>query len=145
MNQSANAVVRDLFVLIGRLVIGAVFVAHGLQKFLEWGISGTTESFGQMGIPLPGASAWIAALIETVGGAALVVGLALPVTGILLALNMVGALVFHHLPQGFFVSDADGGIEYVLVLAAAALALGFSGGKYALDSALNRSEPASAV
>lgn len=136
MNQSSTA--RDLLVLVGRVVIGAVFIAHGLQKFLVWGIGGTAESFGQMGIPLPGVSAWVAALVETVGGAALLLGLALPVTGVLLALNMLGALVFYHLPSGFFVSDADGGFEYVLVLAAAAVALGFSGGAFTLDRALNR-------
>ncbi|MFC7344993.1 DoxX family protein [Saccharopolyspora griseoalba] len=141
MNQSSNAV-RDLLVLVGRVVIGAVFVAHGLQKFLVWGISGTASSFGQMGIPLPGVSAWVAALVETLGGAALVVGAALPVAGVLLALNMIGALVLYHLPHGFFASDADGGIEYVLVLAAAALALGFRGGAYALDNLLQRSRTA---
>lgn len=143
MNQSSTA--RDLFLLVGRVVIGVVFIAHGLQKFLQWGISGTAGSFGQMGIPLPGVSAWVAALVETVGGAALIVGVALPVTGVLLALNMLGALVFYHLPHGFFASDADGGIEYVLVLAAASLALGFRGGAFALDNALNRGKASAAA
>ena len=124
------------------MVIGAVFIAHGLQKFLVWGISGTADSFGQMGIPLPGVSAWVAALVETAGGVALVLGAALPVAGVLLALNMIGALVLYHLPNGFFASDADGGIEYVLVLAAAALVLGFRGGAYALDNLRQRDRAA---
>jgi putative oxidoreductase len=135
----------DLLLLVGRVVIGAVFIAHGLQKFLEWGIAGTAQSFGQMGIPVPGVSAWVAALVETVGGAALVVGVGLPVAGVLLALNMLGALVFYHLPTGFFVSDADGGIEYVLVLAAASLVLAFRGGAYTLDNALTRKKDAAAA
>lgn len=143
MNQSSTA--RDLLVLVGRVVIGAVFIAHGLQKFLVWGIGGTAESFGQVGIPLPAVSAWVAALVETVGGAALLLGIGLPVAGVLLALNMLGALVFYHLPHGFFVSDADGGIEYVLVLAAAALALGFRGGAYTVDHALNRNKTTAAA
>lgn len=136
MNQSSAG--RDLIVLVARVVVGAVFVAHGLQKFLGWGISGTASSFEQMGIPLPGVSAWVAALVETIGGLALVMGAALPVAGLLLALTMVGALVFNHLPNGFFASG--GGVEYVLVLAVTALALGFSGGAYTVDNALNRSE-----
>jgi putative oxidoreductase len=135
----------DLLLLVGRVVIGAVFIAHGLQKFLEWGIAGTAQSFGQMGIPVPGVSAWVAALVETVGGAALVLGVGLPVAGVLLALNMLGALVFYHLPTGFFVSDADGGIEYVLVLAAASLVLAFRGGAYTLDNALTRKKDAAAA
>lgn len=136
MNQSTAG--RDLIVLLARVVVGAVFMAHGLQKFLGWGMSGTAGSFEQMGVPLPGVSAWFAALVETVGGLALVLGAALPVVGALLALVMVGAVVFAHLPNGFFASG--GGIEYVLVLAVAALALGFSGGSYTVDNVLNRSK-----
>ncbi|TDD86138.1 DoxX family protein [Saccharopolyspora karakumensis] len=143
MNKPSTA--GDLLLLVGRVVIGAVFIAHGLQKFLEWGIAGTAQSFGQMGIPVPGVSAWVAALVETVGGAALVLGAGLPVAGVLLALNMLGALVFYHLPTGFFVSDADGGIEYVLVLAAASLVLAFRGGAYTLDNALTRNKDAAAA
>lgn len=143
MNKPSTA--GDLLLLVGRVVIGAVFIAHGLQKFLEWGIAGTAQSFGQMGIPVPGVSAWVAALVETVGGAALVLGVGLPVAGVLLALNMLGALVFYHLPTGFFVSDADGGIEYVLVLAAASLVLAFRGGAYTLDNALTRKKDAAAA
>ena len=127
--------IRDLALLLARLALGIVFIAHGLQKFLSWGIGGTADSFGEMGIPLPGASAWIAALVEVLGGVALLVGIALPVAGVLLALTMLGALVLAHLGTGFFVSN--GGFEYVLVLAVAALGLGFNGGKYSLDRAFS--------
>ncbi|EHY87338.1 putative membrane protein [Saccharomonospora azurea NA-128] len=109
-------------------------VAHGLQKFLEWGIDGTAASFEQMGVPLPGVSAWIAALVEIVGGAALLIGVALPVAGVLLAAVMLGALFMVHLGQGFFASG--GGIELVLLLAATALALGLNGGRYSVDQAI---------
>lgn len=125
---------RDLVLLLARIVLGVVFIAHGLQKFVQWGIDGTTASFAGMGIPLPGLAAWTAALIETLGGLALLAGLALPVAGVLLALNMVGALLFAHIGQGLFASG--GGYEYVLVLAVASLALGFSGGAFALDRTL---------
>ncbi|EHK87447.1 DoxX family protein [Saccharomonospora azurea] len=133
MPQPPTAV-RDLLLLLARVVVGVVFIAHGLQKFLEWGIDGTAASFEQMGVPLPGVSAWIAALVETLGGAALLVGVALPVAGVLLAAVMLGALFMVHLEQGFFASA--GGVELVLLLAAAALALGFSGGRYSVDQAI---------
>ncbi|NHD18841.1 MULTISPECIES: DoxX family protein [unclassified Actinopolyspora] len=129
--------VRDLALLLARLVAGIVFIAHGMQKFVQWGISGTADSFAGMGIPAPQLSAWVAALIETVGGIALLLGIALPVAGVLLALNMLGALVLVHLDQGFF--SSGGGYEYTLVLAVIALALGFNGGRYALDRALSSS------
>ncbi|SFT70525.1 putative oxidoreductase [Actinopolyspora lacussalsi subsp. righensis] len=124
--------VRDLALLLGRVVLGIVFIVHGLQKLTQWGISGTAESFAGMGIPAPGLSAWFAALVETLGGIALILGVALPLAGVLLAAVMLGALFFVHLSQGF------SGYEYVLVLAAAALTLGFSGGNYSVDRLLRK-------
>jgi putative oxidoreductase len=66
------------------------------------------------------------AILEVVGGIAFILGALLPIVGTLLALNMIGAIVFVHGSNGF--SSANGGYEYVLVLAAACLAIGFSGG-----------------
>ncbi len=126
--------VYDLTILLARLVVGAVFLAHGWQKFFQWGIGGTAESFGQMGIPLPGLAAWTVALIETLGGLALMLGVALPIAGVLLALTMLGALFVAHLSSGFFVSG--GGFEYVLVLAVVALVLGARGGPLSVDRAI---------
>ncbi|WP_199439474.1 DoxX family protein [Umezawaea beigongshangensis] len=125
--------VRDLAALVGRIGVGVVFIAHGWQKFTEWGMGGTVAAFGQMGVPLPTLSAWFAAIVELVGGAMLIAGVALPVVGSLLALNMVGALVLVHLPNGLL---GQGGYEFVLVLAVAALALGFNGGAYSVDRLL---------
>src|SRR5437588_1903185 len=101
--------VRDLGALIGRIGLSVIFIAHGYQKFAQWGIGGTTASFTKMGIPAPTLSAWYAALVEVAGGAALVVGFALPVAGILLAVDMAGALVFVHAGHGFFSSSGGAG------------------------------------
>ncbi|MEU0465193.1 DoxX family protein [Amycolatopsis sp. NPDC006131] len=129
MNKSA---LRDLAVLVARAAVGLIFVAHGWQKFTEWGLAGTSAAFGQMGVPLPSVSAWFAALVELAGGAALVAGLAVPVAGLLLALDMVGAFVLVHAGNGVFVSG--NGFELVLTLAAAALILAaVGGGRFSLD------------
>lgn len=127
---------QDATILLARLVVGGLFIAHGAQKFFQWGIGGTATSFAQMGIPLPGVSAWTAALIETAGGLALVLGVALPVAGVLLALDMLGALFLYHLPHGVFVTA--GGFEYVLVLVVIALVLGSHGGALSLDRVLSK-------
>jgi putative oxidoreductase len=139
-------VLGDFFAFVGRLGVGAVLVAHGLQKFLQWGIAGTGASFAEMGIPVPEIAAWFSALVELVGGAALIVGLALPLFGILIAVNMAGAVLFVHLPYGLF---APQGFELPLVVGLAALALGFNGGRWSIDYALfgrtrQRREPAPA-
>lgn len=129
--------IKDLSVLIGRVGLGLIFMVHGYQKLAQWGISGTSATFTQMGVPAPMLSAWYAAVVELVGGAALVIGFALPVAGVLLALNMAGALVFVHLGNGFF--NSANGYEYPLALIVALLAIGFNGGAFSLDHALSRS------
>ncbi|MGH3803655.1 MAG: DoxX family protein [Pseudonocardiaceae bacterium] len=128
--------IRDLAALIGRVGLGVIFIVHGYQKLAQRGIGSTSAGFAQMGVPAPTLSAWYAAVVELVGGAALVIGFALPVAGVLLALDMAGALVFVHLSQGFFITS--NGYEYVLALAVASLAIGFNGGAFALDRVLFR-------
>ncbi|MGP4021118.1 DoxX family protein [Saccharopolyspora sp. 5N708] len=120
---------RDVMVLVARLVVGATFLAHGYRKFVLNGIDNVVASFGEIG--LPAVAAWFTALVELLGGAALILGVLLPIAGILLAAVMVGALFTVHLSAGFFA--ANGGFEYVLVLAAASLALGFSSPRYTLS------------
>ncbi|MEV0705446.1 DoxX family protein [Saccharopolyspora sp. NPDC050389] len=119
---------RDVTILVARLVVGATFLAHAYQKFVLYGIDNVVASFGKMG--LPAVAAWFTALVELLGGLGLILGVLMPVAGALLAAVMVGALFTAHLSGGFFLSD--GGFEYVLVLAAASLALGFSGTRFTL-------------
>ncbi|MET8050962.1 MULTISPECIES: DoxX family protein [unclassified Streptosporangium] len=118
--------VRPYALLLARIGIGAVFLVHGLQKFMTMGLAQTTAFFDSLGIPLAGVAAPAVAVLEVVGGIALILGAALPVFGTLLVLNMLGAIVFAHAPAGFSVSE--GGYEFVLTLAAGTLAIAFSGG-----------------
>ncbi len=128
---------RDLAVLVARVAIGAVLVAHGAQKFFTYGISGTIDSFAGMGIPVPQAAAVFAAVVELVGGAALILGAATPVVGLLVMLNMLGALVLVHLGNGVFVDQ--GGFELVAALGAGALVLAVTGpGAFSVDHLVGR-------
>lgn len=129
--MSVPTTVRDSVLLVGRVVLGLVFVAHGLQKF-DMGLGNVGGYFGSLGVPLPEAAAWVQALIEIVGGGALVLGALVPVVGAVLALSMLGALWFAHRAAGLYVTE--GGYEFVLVLAAAAAVLAaVGGGRFAVD------------
>ena len=44
---------KDLAVLVARVGLGVVFVAHGAQKLFTWGLSGTADAFAGMGVPAP--------------------------------------------------------------------------------------------
>ncbi|MED6047286.1 putative oxidoreductase [Kocuria sp. AG109] len=121
-----------LFLL--RVVLGIVFLMHGWQKIHTWTVDGTAANFAQMGVPAAELSAAFAAYLEFIGGIALIVGLLSRLAGLLLGLEMLGAIYFAHASAGFFASD--GGYEFVLVLALGALALAFTGpGRLAISGA----------
>ncbi|WP_430789288.1 DoxX family protein [Actinoplanes sp. G11-F43] len=136
-----NSIPRDVALLIARVVVGVVFIAHGWQKFNEWGLVGTGASFDQMGVPLPTVSAWFAAIVELAGGIALVAGVAVPLVSLLLFVNMLGAFLIVHATNGVFVGD--GGFELVATLGAAALLFAALGaGRYSVDRFLAPRLPA---
>jgi putative oxidoreductase len=128
---------QDAALLIARVAIGFILLAHGLQKFLEYTLDGTTESFTGMGIPAPAVAAVFAATVETVGGAALIIGLLTPVFAALNILNLLGALVIVHASKGVFVDG--GGYELVLGLIAGLVVVALLGaGRVSVDHLLSR-------
>jgi putative oxidoreductase len=120
--------------LVLRLVVSVTFVLHGLDKLGD--LTGTEEFFASLGIPAPGLMGPFVALTETVGGLLLIIGLATPLVGVALAVDMLVALVTAHIDAGFFA--ADGGIELVLLPGGASLALALTGpGRWSADAALD--------
>ncbi|WP_018155950.1 DoxX family protein [Demetria terragena] len=128
-----SAAVTDAVLLITRILLGVVMIAHGSQKFFDQGIDTVSKSFDGMGIPLPTVAAYFTASVELVGGVLLVVGALTVVVGVLFACVMAGAFWFTHREAGLFASE--GGWEFVAVLGAFALALAAVGpGRYSVDS-----------
>ena len=73
------------------------------------------------------------AVTEIVGGGLLIAGLATPLVAAALTIDMLVALLTTHIDQGFFV--ADGGMELVLLLGVASLAIALAGpGRFSLDA-----------
>ncbi|MEU8081794.1 DoxX family protein [Catellatospora citrea] len=129
------AQIRDLVILIARLGIGLIFFAHGWQKLFTVGLGPTAAGFKATGVPLPTLSAWYAGIVEFFGGALLILGLAVPIAGVLLFLDMLGAFFTVHVGHGLFVNS--GGSELVIALGVGSLLLAAVGaGLYSIDHAI---------
>jgi putative oxidoreductase len=119
-----------------RVVVGVTFFMHGQQKLFQMGVGGVGGLFASLGVPAPELAAVAVSLVETVGGLALIAGVATRVVGVVLATDMLVAMLLVHRPNGFYAGD--GGIELVLVLGAAALVLAITGpGALAVDTVLS--------
>jgi putative oxidoreductase len=124
--------------LILRTVVGGYFVGHGTQKLFGWfgggGLDGTAQLFGSLGMRPPKAHALTAALAETGGGTAIVLGTETPLAASALIATMITAIRKVHGANGPW--STNGGYEYNLVLIAALAGLAETGpGNPSLDTA----------
>ncbi len=134
MSLFSNASDRQVNIglTILRIVVGAIFVAHGGQKLFVFGLDGATAGFTQMGIPMAGLLAPLVAFVEFFGGMALIAGLLTRLAAFGLATTMIVAILQVHLPAGFF---NPAGVEFPLSLLGSSVLLVLTGaGKLSLDS-----------
>ncbi len=124
-----------------RMIVGGLFMGHGLQKltgrFGGHGLEGTGQFFESMELKPGKAHAALAGAAEAGGGALIAAGLATPAGAAALSGTMITAIRKVHAPKGVWVTD--GGYEYNLVLLGIVFALSDTGpGRLSLDAALGR-------
>ncbi len=133
--MSADALNAGLLAL--RLVLGLVFVAHGIKHFVNR--EKTIDWTASIGFKRPGIQ-WAFMTFAEIGiGVGLALGLLTSFAAAGLVSMMFVAFWTVHRAAGFFVSARpDEGYEYVLVLVVAAVALAVMGpGEWAVDDALD--------
>ncbi len=120
---------QPLGLLVLRLALGAIMIAHGWQK-IAGGMSQFMEMLQHMGIP-----AWMGYLTvaaEFGGGILLVIGFLTRLAALAIFVDMLVAILKVHLPHGLF--SKNGGFEFPLACAAIAFSLIWSGaGPMAID------------
>jgi putative oxidoreductase len=127
MSITTRHVDRALLVL--RLAVAVVFIAHGWMKLFVMGHAGVTGFFAQLGIPLPGVAAWGISILEFGGGLALAAGLFTRPLALLFLCDMLGAIALASFRRGFV-----GGYELEFLLATGSLALALAGaGAFSVD------------
>jgi len=131
-------------VLLLRLAVGLTLSAHGSQKLFGWfggpGLDSTGPFFEErLGFRPGRRHALLAGVAEPGGGLLLAIGLLKPFATAATISVMFVAVFSFHIQKGFFAYN--GGYEYNLLLAVAALALAFTGsGSLSIDALLNYGE-----
>lgn len=125
-----------------RVALGIVFIAHGGQKVFGWfdgpGLKATIQMF-QQHMKVPPAATVLAALIELLGGLAMLVGLLARPAAVGIIVVMLVAIAKVHGRNGFFInfSGTPGkghGFEFNFVLIAMALSVLIGGaGAFSID------------
>jgi putative oxidoreductase len=126
---------NDGVLALHRVVLGAVVLAHGLQKVIGWfgggGITATVDFFQNV-LHLPAAVAVFVMLSDFVGALALLAGAFTRVAALGTALVMLGAIATVHASNGFFMNwfgnQAGEGFEFHLLALALSTALVLHGG-----------------
>jgi len=133
---------QDLGLLLLRVVIGAIFIAHGLQKAFGWwgggGIDGFKNALADAGYQNAGLLTYVGAAGQIIVGILLVLGLFTPVAAagaLAYLVNTVMATVTAQRQDGYISIFGSDGIEYLLVMVTAVAAVILVGpGRYGFDA-----------
>ena len=134
---------------VARLGLGLVMLPHALQKAFGWfggyGFEATYNAFTTK-MNIPGPLAFLAIVTEIVCSVALVFGALTRLAAAGIIGVMLGAIVYAHLPNGFFMNwngnQSGEGYEYhLLAIALGLVAILAGGGRASVDRLLMKRRP----
>lgn len=129
----------DVGLLVGRVAVGVVMLAHGRNHIFGGGkIAGTARWFESLGMKPGWLHAWTASLTELGVGVLLLLGLLTPLAGAGVVGVLLVAWITNHRKNGFFIFRPGEGYEYVLTLLLCGFAVaGIGGLRWSIDDSIN--------
>ncbi len=119
----------DYYLVIARLIIGAIFLAHGWPKLRN--LPATWQNFSMMGFKPGFFWGTVVAHVEFFGSLALIAGIGTQIVAALLVIDILVAALWK-MSRG---QKLIGGYELdIAILAAVLIIAGIGGGAYALDN-----------
>jgi putative oxidoreductase len=105
---------KDDVLLVLRLLSGGVFVVFGIGKFVNHGSE--LASFKTYGLPAPQAFVILIGLIELLGGVLVLIGVFTRPAALVLAGDMIGAIVVSGIARGELISLTLAPVELAAML-----------------------------
>lgn len=118
--------------VVARVLMGGMFLMAGIQKFM--GLSGTAGYIEMAGLPAPMVLAFLAAALEVVAGAALLIGFRTKLAAASLAVFTVIATIIFHTGWSTNPMQQTMFMKNLAIIAGLLYMMSFGSGKYAADN-----------
>src|SRR3954447_17160079 len=132
---------KDTGLLFGRLLLGAIFVSSGFGKVMH--LDTFAQSLSSRGVPMSTPLSVLGALVEFLGGIAIVIGLQVRWASALMILFVIVATLISHryweLADAARRAQETQFMKNVAILGGFLLLMASGGGRFSLDGLLPRS------
>ncbi|MGC7101032.1 DoxX family protein [Amycolatopsis lurida] len=138
LGENTHQLASDIGLLLLRLAVGVVFIAHGWgDASPDGGAAANIANYRDAGIPLPELSAWFGAYLQLAGGIVVLFGALTRLVCAGFAVVMAGALIFVHAGEPLVLAPDGSGSGFAFIMLAASLALlGAGAGRFSADRML---------
>src|ERR671932_2720830 len=123
LGLSLPSQLSEVALLVVRVIVGIVMLAHGWQKLTTFGPANFGQGLAQSGVPLPVFMGYVVTCTEVIGGILLIVGLLSRIAGLALTINLLIATLMVNMHVGLLSSTGGVGAELPLALIAGFLAI----------------------
>lgn len=136
-------VLRDFGLLVARIGLGLILIAHGWRRWRQLGVDNQVIYLRQFGTPYPEVATYGAIVIELVGGLFLIAGALTPLVALAVLVQQVLTIAYTNWYREWPLLKVDGsyngGYEYNVVLGLLALIfVVHGGGRVSIDNLFRR-------